>query len=404
MGRSLAARRASATGLMAMKRETIRVWFLVHKWTSLICTLFLLMLCLTGLPLIFHDEIDLATGDHVPLSGPASSSDDPALLPLDTMLEKAIALRPGEVPLFMAFANDGPLLTVTTGPTPDAAERDMTLLLFDRATGATIGDPDSKGITDFLLQLHTDMFLGLPGMLFLGAMGVLFVLSLVSGTVLYAPFMRKLDFGTLRLGRSRRLIWLDWHNLLGIVALAWMCVVGITGILNAFATPIADNWRTTALADMTGAHRGEAALPPERYGSLDRAMASARKALPGSNPQFIGFPGGSFSTDRHYAVFFQGKSALTEELLTPALIDAETGALVDVRPMPVSMKALQLSRPLHFGDYGGLPLKLLWETLDIFLIIVLGSGVYLWLGHGKRRSPPAAPGDANRAAPAEPAP
>lgn len=44
-----------------MQRSTIRVWFLVHKWTSIISTAFLLMLCITGLPLIFHDEIDTLT-------------------------------------------------------------------------------------------------------------------------------------------------------------------------------------------------------------------------------------------------------------------------------------------------------------------------------------------------------
>jgi len=49
------------------------------------------------------------------------------------------------------------------------------------------------------------------------------------------------------------------------------------------------------------------------------------------------------------------------------------------------MKALQLSQPLHFGDYGGLPLKLLWAALTSFTIVVLGSGLYLWLG--RRRSP-----------------
>ena len=41
-----------------MRTGTIRAWGWIHKWTSLVCTLFLLMLCLTGLPLIFHDEID----------------------------------------------------------------------------------------------------------------------------------------------------------------------------------------------------------------------------------------------------------------------------------------------------------------------------------------------------------
>ncbi|MGV8294353.1 PepSY domain-containing protein, partial [Pseudomonas aeruginosa] len=34
------------------------IWRWLDTWSSLACTLFLLMLCLTGLPLIFHDEID----------------------------------------------------------------------------------------------------------------------------------------------------------------------------------------------------------------------------------------------------------------------------------------------------------------------------------------------------------
>ncbi len=368
-----------------MTTSAIRTWYLVHKWTSLVCTGFLLMLCLTGLPLIFHDEIDDLLGEVPRLQGAPSSSDAPQLLSLDSMLQRALARRPGEVPLYMAFDNETPLLTVTTGPAPDAAEPQMTLLLFDRSTGALVAPPGADDLMDIVLQIHTDMFLGLPGMLFLGAMGVLFVLAIVSGVVLYAPFMRKLDFGTLRTRRSRRLRWLDWHNLLGITAMAWMTVVGVTGIINALATPLVDNWRNGALADMTSRASDSAPLPPAQYSSLDKAMASARAAMPGSNPQFIAFPGGAFSTGHHYAVFFQGSTPVTERLLTPALIDAGTSTLTDVRPTPLGMKLLQISQPLHFGDYGGLPLKLLWAMLTLFTIVVLGSGLYLWLG--RRHAP-----------------
>ena len=42
---------------MVSARAT-RVWLQIHTWTSLISMVFLLMLCLTGLPLIFHHEID----------------------------------------------------------------------------------------------------------------------------------------------------------------------------------------------------------------------------------------------------------------------------------------------------------------------------------------------------------
>lgn len=368
-----------------MNTRSIRAWYLVHKWTSLACTLFLLMLCVTGLPLIFHDEIDALTGEQVKMAGLPSSGEGPGLLPLDTMLAKALTARPGEVPVFMAFDNESPVLTVTTAPRPDSPASDMTIQLFNRATGTPAGKVDEQGVMPFLLQLHTDMFLGLPGMLFLGAMGLLFVAAIVSGVILYAPFMRKLRFGTLRRTRSTRLKWLDYHNLLGIVALAWMTVVGLTGVINALATPIIQLWQMNELAEMTRAYQGRSALPPARYGSLDTAMASARKAIPGNNPQFIAFPGGAFSSKHHYAVFFQGTTPLTERALAPALIDAETGQLTDVRPMPWYTLALTYSQPLHFGDYGGLPLKMLWAALTLFTIVVLGSGLYLWLG--RHRAP-----------------
>jgi uncharacterized iron-regulated membrane protein len=38
-----------------------------------------------------------------------------------------------------------------------------------------------------------------------------------------------------------------------------------------------------------------------------------------------------------------------------------------------------MSQPLHFGDYGGLPLKALWALFDIITIAVLCSGLYCGL-------------------------
>ena len=365
-----------------MSRGTIRIWYLIHKWSSLVPTAFLLMLCVTGLPLIFHDEIDAAMGDDAETALTGTPSADGGL-PLDVMLDRALAERPGEVPLFMAFSQDSPLLTVTTGPTPDAAGEDMTLLFLDRGTGASLGPAPGNPVLDFLLQLHTDMFLGLPGMLFLGAMGISLILALISGVVLYAPFMRKLPFGTVRAGRSKRLRRLDQHNFLGIVALAWLLVIAATGAINAFADPLTENWRDREIAQMTDAYAGTPPLPPAKYGSIDAAMSAAKQALPGRSPQFIGFPGGAWSSGHHYAIFFQGDRPVTQHLLTPALVDAATGELTDARTMPVINQALMMSKPLHFGDYGGLVLKVIWAVLTVAMIWVLWTGIMLWL----RRKP-----------------
>lgn len=158
-----------------------------------------------------------------------------------------------------------------------------------------------------------------------------------------------------------------------------MLVVGLTGVINALAVPIEAAWKANELAAMTGECAEREPLDPARYGSLDKAMAAARPQLPGNIPQFIAFPGGTFSSNHHYAVFFQGNTPLTERMPTPAVVDAETGTFTAARAMPSYYQALSLSRALHFGDDGGLPLKLLWAALTLLTIHVLGTGLYLWL-------------------------
>ncbi|GGC96097.1 PepSY-associated TM helix domain-containing protein [Aquisalinus flavus] len=366
-----------------MKPATIRLWSAIHKWTSLIPTLFLLMLCITGLPLIFHDEIDDALN---PDDWQAANPGAP-LLDLDTILDRALENRPGEVPLYMSFDIDRPVINVTTGPTPDAPGTLMHFASFDATSGDLVPPKTGGAFMEVILQLHTDMFLGLPGMLFLGAMGALMIVAIVSGVVLYTPFMRKLDFGTVRASRKPRIKWLDFHNLLGIVTVAWLTVVGLTGVINTLEAPIIDTWKYNELADLTAGYEAGAVPAPAGMASLDTAVRDAQEAAPGMQLQFVAFPGGDFSTSHHYAVFFHGSTPLTEQLITPALIDARTGALAGIRPMPWYAKALSLSRPLHFGDYGGLPLKILWFVLDLMTIVVLGTGIYLWLT--RRKSVPA---------------
>ena len=102
--------------------------------------------------------------------------------------------------------------------------------------------------------------------------------------------------------------------------------------------------------------------------------------------RFIAFPGTTFSSPHHYGVFLRGDVPLTARLFTPVLVDARTAKVTDSRALPWYVTALLLSQPLHFGDYGGLPMQLLWALLDIATIIVLGSGLYLWLRRGARKT------------------
>lgn len=337
------------------------------------------MLCITGLPLIFHEEIE-----H--LSGVVEAPELPegeANATLDTVAAAARKQRPQDVIRFMFWEQDEhPNVTlVSMAKTMDASPEDSNIVLIDTRTAKVLDTPPpDRGFMYVMLKLHVDMFAGLAGMLFLGFMGLLFAVAIISGIVLYHPFMRRLDFGTIRREKQTRLKWLDIHNLLGVATLLWSLVVGITGTINTLSQIVISIWQSDQMAEMTAPYKG--LPPPTKLGSLHAAVGAAQAVVPEMRVSFVAFPGSMFSSPHHYTVFLKGNTPVTSRLLRPALVDAQTAKLTDSREMPWYVKTLLLSQPLHFGDYGGLPLKIIWTLLDLITIIVLGSGLYLWV---KRR-------------------
>lgn len=358
-----------------MKSKTIRRWSFVHTWTSLICTLFLLMLAITGLPLIFHHELEHLLGEAPELREMPAATPH---LDLQQLVSAAEQHRAGEVVQYFGWEADEPngvvaITAATAGTEPNSS---YTFML-DARTGEAVEMPAANGgLMMFFLRMHVDMFAGLPGKLFLAFMGILFVVAVISGVVLYAPFMRRLEFAQVRHNRSSRTRWLDLHNLIGVVTLSWALVVGITGIVSACADLLIEAWRAESLTAMLEPYQD--APPLTTRAPASGLLAIAKQAAPGMRPDFIAFPGTRFSSEHHYAVFMNGSSHLTSHLFTPVLIDAQTLNVTAVGKRPWYMDALGLSQPLHFGDYGGRPMQILWAVLDVLTIIVLGSGLYLW--------------------------
>ena len=361
-----------------MSPRSLRIWAWLHKWASLVCTVFMLLLCLTGLALIFHHEIGHLLGTEV------EAPEMPAGAPradLDRVVAAARALHPGKVVQFVSLDKDEPIWFVTLNDDPLAQEGFKSVAV-DARTGQVLAQPRfDEGFMWWMFRLHVDLFAGLPGKLFLGLMGLLLVIAIVSGVVLYAPFMRKLDFGAVRRGRSNRIKWLDLHNLLGIVTLTWALVVGLTGVINTWADLMVKYYQFTTLSEMTAAYRGQPV--PDKLGSLQQSVTAAQALEKDMVLGFVAFPGTTFSSPHHYAIFMRGTEPLTARLFKPVLVDAQTAQVTDSRDLPWYMTALLVSQPLHFGDYGGLPMQVLWALLDIVTIVVLGSGLYLWVARRK---------------------
>ncbi len=382
--------RSNSRGGGKHRHVSLRVWQWSHRWSSLVCTIFLLVTCITGLPLIFAAEIDHWVMPEAPVAAlPAGTP----YISLDRIVERSRGLHPGWIVKSISLDDTSPKVTVALAPSWDAAEADPWVVestTFDRRTAQIIQWPKpyhrrGLSLVDTILVMHMDLFMGLKGKLFMCGMAILFVIAIGSGVVLYAPFTRKLDFGTVRNTRKRRTRWLDLHNLLGVVTLAWATMVGVTGAMNELSAPLFAIWQRTDVRAMIEPWSGKVPLRPDELSSPQAALDTAERALPGMVVTTILYPGNDNGSPHHYLLWAYGKTPLTAQLSTPALVDARTGKLTAIVRMPAYLRALELSLPLHVGDYGGMPLKIIWALLDLVTITVLGSGLYLWFS--RRKSP-----------------
>ncbi len=367
-----------------------RYWDWIHTWSSLVCTAFMLVVCVTGLPLVFSDEIAELSGRQftqaaMPADAPRASTDKVAAA--------ALAHVPGKVPLYLFREDDQPdLWYVKLDTRVDTDERHAVLVAVDARDASVLGIPEfGKGFMGLVYRLHVDLFADLPGKLFLGLMGLLMLVAIVSGVVLYPPYMRKLEFGTVRHERGGRIRWLDLHNLLGMVTLCWALVVGATGVVNTWADLILKAWQQEQMARLAAGNaslvlagdRADATTAREA-GPAQFALTQALRAEPGMKLEMMAWPGTLLSTREHFAVILRGDTPLTSRLRQALLVNPDTGDVLRAGERPWYVTLFQLSQPLHYGDYGAMPLKVLWAALDLLTIVVLGSGLYLWVARRRR--------------------
>ncbi|WP_260986200.1 PepSY-associated TM helix domain-containing protein [Bordetella genomosp. 13] len=364
----------------------------MHRWTSLACTLFMLVACLSGLPLIFRDEI-VGWLDGTQAYTPVASGQRQA--GLDDMARAATRLHPGYrlTEVFVGHREPKAIFQMSASSTALAAGQPAhRRLVFDLRTGDLLEESDAAQphggpaarLMVVMVRLHIDLYARLPGQLFMGFMALLLVAAVVSGVVLYGPFMQKLPFGTVRAHRSARIRWLDRHNLLGIVALAWTLMMGGTGALHELAVPLFRHWIDAEVRPAVAAWSGLPAPDPAMMAPVQGAYEAARDAAPDRVIEELVFPREAYGVPHHYLLWAKGDTALSEHLFDAVLVDARTGQASAVLRMPWYLRALQFSRPLHYGDYAGMPLKIIWGLLDLAAIVVLGSGLYLWVARRKQ--------------------
>ncbi len=346
-----------------------RLIYQLHSWLGIIAGLALLVIGLTGSVLVFKEEIDRAISPEL-VSVPDASK---PRLDHDTFL----ATLQAELP-------EHKIVGWGKGPKPGASDAvyivkvgdvEGKMLYVDPATGLPRNRnlAANETVTDWLLELHYTFFADHAGELVVGIFGIVFCLLGITGVIIYRNFWKTLF--QLRWKKSARMFFSDLHKMVGISSTVFNLVVGFTGAW----------WN---LSHLIG-HLFEAAPEPavktvERQWadtvSIEKLVADARAKLPGYQANWITLPGEAGGD----VMMFGGlekQGFLRSPYGSIVVFNGATGELKSATPASQSGVWGQIQdafRPLHFGNFGGIPVKILWSLGGLAPAILALSGSFLW--------------------------
>jgi uncharacterized iron-regulated membrane protein len=246
----------------------------------------------------------------------------------------------------------------------------------DPYTGQVTGDTHWFNAHRLLRNTHRHLMLPVKyGVPLVAALSIPLLLSLLSSLFIYKRWWRGF-FSWPRADRPRRL-WGDVHRLLGVWSLWFLALIGLTGgwylveSLGGNATPPA----RIAVPGNGAPGDGEAAPADPR--AIDRAAAELRRRWPELD---IGTVRPS-ADGRGLLIDGQARAWLVRDRANAAGFDLRDGRLLgrqDGRDMSVHQRIAEMADPLHFGSFGGWPVRLLWFLSGAALTALCFTGVYLY--------------------------
>jgi len=349
--------------------------FLLHSWLGLIAGLGLILIGVTGSVLVFRSELDSVL---VPGLVKAENTGKPRL-GLDALItefrkhlptHEVGGWQPGEKP------DDADQVYVTPHGTSETK-----MVYVDPATGVPRGNPmETDGIfTAWLLELHYAFLGGHTGEIITGVLAVLLCLLGITGVILYRNFWKTLF--QLRWGKSARMFFSDFHKMVGISSTIFNLILGFTGAW----------WNLSHIIGhmIDGDDPEPVTITGPSYASslsLDALLKEAAKAVPGFQARYVSFPSAPEEEIGFYGSL-EGQHVFRSPYGSSVTFNATTGeqsTAADIRNGTAWEQFYDAFRPLHYGTFGGLTVKILWCLGGLAPGILAVSGALMYF---KRKWP-----------------
>ncbi|MBA1192926.1 PepSY domain-containing protein [Pseudomonas entomophila] len=360
------------------KKSRSKLWFLVHSWLALPIWFFVLIVCFTGMLAVVSQEIVWLANPDVRASKPNDEAERLSYQQILDALHKAepdMAVRSLRQPDGSHFALNVDV-TFPDGTAPT--------LYVNPYTGAIQGKSPDFSFEQFTRALHGWWLVPFTngyswGWYLVSLLGLPMLASLVTGLVVYKKFWRGF-FKPVRTGQGSRIFWGDVHRLAGVWSIWFIAVISITGTWFLIQAILGDNHITISSEPVVpviareDVPRTVDGTPAPRI-DLDEAARIASAQVPGLDISFVALPATAYS---HVSLGGRGWYPL---MFQSADVNPYTRR-VDSQFLLEDRSALEFvtesMRPLHTGDFGGLPIKLIWFFFGLVLTLMVLSGLLIW--------------------------
>lgn len=349
----------------------------VHAAIGLLSGALLYLVCVTGALAVFYP--DLQRLEQPGISEMARIDPDAAQRAVENLLARE-AGQPKTTHLYVHLpVPDLPRTTVTSD----------TSALHADATGK-LEATEEIAWSDFLIALH--YALNLPSLIGLAVVGILGVMMLVlglSGVIALPRIFR--DAFRLRARHEGGQALADWHNRLSVWTLPFTIAIALTGAVIGLGSltvfGIAANGYDGDTAEVYASVFGAEALPDDRPAPIPDVAGPLRymaREYPGVRVTYA-IVHDPLTAGQHVQIVAKHAQRLIfgeyyefdgngRFMHTVGLADGELG-----------QQAAASNYDLHFGNFGGLPVKILYFLLGAGLSVVCATGTYIWLGKRRRR-------------------
>lgn len=351
-----------------------RVNFQLHLWLSLLLTLYLLIIGLTGSLLVFREELENLAGVNpwYKLKLPEAQAN----------LTDVLQTIHRTYPTIQIVSISTPTKAEPVFLTTLQSRSGRIAIASDAATGKILGPLARKrSWLNFVQDLHITLLLGPKGRAINGVGGAFLLLINITGLVIWWPGLSRwkrafmVDFA-----RRWRRINFDLHSALGFWTLAIVSFWALSGVYFGWSRQVFT--LVNRLSPIISAKPPIVKLGPvtsETRPELSSLIARAYQLDPGTTLAGVAFP---YSRRAPLEIFLRRGQGIGREYTDTLYFNPWDGTYIQTWRYGVNESLgdwfIWSQVPLHYGTYWGVGVKVLWAFLGLAIPLLAITGLLMY--------------------------